>query len=146
MLSALYAPGRSLKAAMCSSSLGDRDMFQPGRPGETSPTHRGPNPTSVYGPDEVAERYGLTPTQFIDLKALTGDTSDNIPGVPGVGDKTAAKFLTEYGTLENLYAHIDDVSGPKTRQNLIDAKEQVELNKQLVTIVTDLDMMYDATR
>ncbi|MEZ4718636.1 MAG: DNA polymerase I [Caldilineaceae bacterium] len=125
---------------------GDRDMFQlVDDRVKILYTSGGPNPkTSVYGPDEVAERYGLTPTQFIDLKALTGDTSDNIPGVPGVGDKTAAKFLTEYGTLENLYAHIDDVSGPKTRQNLIDAKEQVELNKQLVTIVTDLDMTYDA--
>ncbi|MCB0160394.1 MAG: DNA polymerase I, partial [Caldilineaceae bacterium] len=125
---------------------GDRDMFQlVDDRVKILYTSGGPNPkTSVYGPEEVAERYGLTPTQFIDLKALTGDTSDNIPGVPGVGDKTAAKFLTEYGTLENLYAHIDEVSGPKTRQNLIDAKEQVELNKQLVTIVTDLDMTYDA--
>lgn len=125
---------------------GDRDMFQlVDDRVKILYTSGGPSPkTSVYGLEEVAERYGLTPTQFIDLKALTGDTSDNIPGVPGVGDKTAAKFLTEYGSLDNLYAHVDEISGPKTRQNLIDGKAQVELNKQLVTIVTDLDMAYDA--
>ena len=127
---------------------GDRDMFQLVTERiKILYTSGGPNPkTSVYGLKEVAERYQLTPAQFIDLKALTGDSSDNIPGVPGVGDKTAAKFLLKYGTLENLYAHVDEISGPKTRQNLIDAREQVDLNKKLVTIVTDLDLTYDAER
>lgn len=124
---------------------GDRDMFQLiSDRVQILYTPGGPNPkTTVYGLAELTERYDLSPTQFIDLKALTGDNSDNIPGVPGVGDKTASKFLKEYETLENLYANIDQISGPKTRQNLIDAKDQVELNKTLVTIVRDLDLTYD---
>ena len=125
---------------------GDRDMFQlvddrvrilytPG----------GPSPkTNIVGPEEVMSRYGISAQQFIDLKALTGDSSDNIPGIPGVGEKTAIKFLQEYSTLENLYDHVDEIRGPKTRQNVIDAKAQVELNQRLVTIVTDLQLTYDA--
>ncbi len=125
---------------------GDRDMFQL----ITNRVHilytkGGPNPETVrYGPNELQERYHLTPDQFVDLKALTGDTSDNIPGVTGVGEKTAIKFLTQYDSVDNLYTHLDEVSGPKTRQNLIDAKKQVEVNRHLMTIVTDLDIAYDA--
>jgi DNA polymerase-1 len=125
---------------------GDRDMFQLiGERVQILYTPGGPNPTTtIYGLAELHERYALTPSQFIDLKALTGDSSDNIPGVPGVGEKTAIKFLKEYGSLENLYDHLDEISGPKTRQNLIDSKPQVDLNKRLVTIVRDLDLVYDA--
>ena len=125
---------------------GDRDMFQlVDERIKILYTSGGPNPqTSVYGLDEVQERYGLTPEQFIDLKALTGDTSDNIPGIPGVGDKTAVKFIKQFGTLDNLYEHVDEISGPKTRANVIASAEQVRLNKRLVTIVTDLDLTYDA--
>lgn len=124
---------------------GDRDMFQLiGNRVRILYTKGGPNPeTVVYGLEELAERYGLRPDQFVDLKALIGDTSDNIPGVAGVGEKTAVKFLSEYGTVENLYAHIDEISGPKTRQNLIDARPQVERNRRLMTIVRDLDLVYD---
>ena len=124
---------------------GDRDMFQLiDERVKILYTSGGPNPvTSVYGLAELAERYTLSPAQFIDLKALTGDSSDNIPGVAGVGEKTAAKLLTQYGSLDNLYAHIDEISGPKTRQSLIDGRPQVERNKRLVTIVRDLDLVYD---
>ncbi len=127
---------------------GDRDMFQLiGERVQILYTPGGPNPTTtIYGLAELDERYALTPSQFIDLKALTGDSSDNIPGVPGVGEKTAIKFLKEYGSLENLYDHLDEISGPKTRQNLIDSKPQVDLNKRLVTIVRDLDLVYDADK
>src|SRR5690606_34098707 len=108
-------------------------------------TRGGPNPsTDLYGLDEVRERYGeLTPQQFIDMKALVGDSSDNIPGVPGVGEKTAIKFPQTYGSLDNLYAHIDEVRGPKTQQSLREAEEQVRRNKKLVEIVTDLDVAFD---
>ncbi|MBX3012396.1 MAG: DNA polymerase I [Caldilineaceae bacterium] len=125
---------------------GDRDMFQlVDERVKVLYTSGGPNPTtSIYGLTEVQERYALTPTQFIDLKALTGDSSDNIPGVPGVGEKTAAKLLQEYGTLEQLYARLETISGPKTRQSLVDAEPQVTLNKRLVTIVRDLDIVFDA--
>lgn len=124
---------------------GDRDMFQLiDERVKILYTSGGPNPvTSVYGLEELAERYTLSPAQFIDLKALTGDSSDNIPGVAGVGEKTAAKLLTQYGSLDNLYAHIDEISGPKTRQSLIDGRPQVERNRRLVTIVRDLDLVYD---
>lgn len=127
---------------------GDRDLFQlVDENVQILYTPGGPNPkTTVYGPDEVQERYDLMPAQFIDLKALTGDTSDNIPGVTGVGEKTAVKFLKAYETLENLYEHVDEVSGPKTRQNLLDAQEQVLRNKRLVTISTDLDLSYEPER
>jgi len=125
---------------------GDRDMFQlVDDRVKILYTSGRPNPrTKAYGPEEVRARYGLTPQQFIDLKALTGDSSDNIPGIPGVGDKTASKFLLKYGTLDGVYEHVDEIRGPKTQQNVIDAKEQVMLNKRLVTIVTDLDIEYDA--
>ena len=127
---------------------GDRDLFQlVNERVKILYTSGGPSPkTSVYGIAEVAERYTLTPQQFIDLKALTGDSSDNIPGVPGVGEKTAIKFLNTYETLENLYDHVDEISGPKTRQNLIDSHEQVLKNKRLVTIITDMDLTYEPDR
>jgi DNA polymerase I len=125
---------------------GDRDMFQlVNDQVQILYTSGGPNPTtSVYGPTEIHERYGLAPDQFIDFKALTGDTSDNIPGVPGVGEKTAVKLLQEFGTLENLLDHIDQVKGPKLQQNLTEYADQVRRNKRLVTIETGLDVQYDA--
>lgn len=124
---------------------GDRDMFQLINDKiRILYTQGGPNPnTVIYGVEEVQERYGLSPEQFVDLKALIGDASDNIPGVVGVGEKTAAKFLNQYGDVQTLYAHIDEVSGPKTRQNLIDAQEAVMRNRRLMRIVTDLDITFD---
>ena len=126
---------------------GDRDMFQLVDDRiRILYTRGGPNPeTVVYGRDEVNERYGLSPEQFVDFKALIGDSSDNIPGVQGVGEKTAAKFLAQYEDIDNLYRHIDDVSGP-ARQNLVDAKDDVARNRRLMAIVTDLDLEYDADR
>lgn len=125
---------------------GDRDMFQlVSEHVRILYTSGGPNPvTSVYGLAEVQERYGLTPEQFIDFKALTGDSSDNIPGVPGVGEKTAVKLLQEYGTIANLYDHVDEVRGPKLQQNLVENEAVVKRNKRLVTISTDIDLKYDA--
>lgn len=127
---------------------GDRDMFQLVDDRiKILYTSGGPNPvTSVYGVEQVQERYGLTPQQFIDFKALTGDASDNIPGVPGVGEKTAIKLLQQYGSIDALYEHIDEISGPKTRQALLDAREQVLRNRRLVTINTDLDLAFNAAQ
>ena len=124
---------------------GDRDMFQLVDDHiQILYTSGGPNPvTSVYGLAEVTARYGLTPQQFIDFKALTGDASDNIPGVPGVGEKTAVKFLQQYGSIDDLYAHLDAISGPKTRQALADARALVLQNRRLVTISTDLDLRFE---
>lgn len=124
---------------------GDRDMFQLiDERIRILYTRGGPNPeTVIVGLEEFRERYGLEPHQLVDVKALTGDSSDNIPGVPGIGEKTAIKLLSQYGDIDNLYAHIDEVSGPKTRQNLLEYREQVERNKRLVTIHTDLDLSFD---
>ncbi len=126
---------------------GDRDLFQLVADRVCILyTSGGPSPTtSAYGVAEVAERYGgLTPDQFLDMKALVGDSSDNIPGAPGVGEKTAIRFLQQYGTLDGLYKHVDEVRGPKTQQNVREAEEDVRRNKRLMTIICDLDVSFDA--
>lgn len=128
---------------------GDRDMFQLVTDRiRILYTSGGPSPvTKPYGVVEVAARYdGLTPDQFLDMKALAGDSSDNIPGVSGVGEKTAIKFLKEYGSLDGLYAHIDQVRRSKLQQNLRDAEADVHRSKRLMTIISDLDVTFDAER
>ena len=126
---------------------GDRDMFQlVADRVKILYTSGGPSPATIpYGVTEVADRYGgMDPDQFLEMKALVGDSSDNIPGVPGVGEKTAIRFLKEYGSLDNLYAHINEIKGPKTQQNLREAEQDVRRNKRLMTIVCDLDVTFDA--
>ena len=126
---------------------GDRDMFQlVADRVRVLYTSGGPSPaTTPYGVTEVADRYGgMDPDQFLEMKALVGDNSDNIPGVPGVGEKTAIRFLKEYGSLDGLYAHIDEIKGPKTQQNLREAEQDVRRNKRLMTIVCNLDVTFDA--
>lgn len=125
---------------------GDRDMFQLVDDHiRILYTSGGPNPvTSVVGREQINERYGLTPEQFVDYKALLGDNSDNIPGVPSVGEKTAIKLMQEYGSVENIYAHLADLT-PRLRQALTDSVDQVERNRRLCRIVTDIDnLLYDA--
>lgn len=119
---------------------GDRDMFQLVTDRvRILYTKGGPNPTTdPYGPAEIAERYGLDTRQFVEMKALVGDTSDNIPGISGVGEKSAIKFLKEYGDIDGLYAHIDEVRGPKTQESIRQAEELVRRNVRLVTIGTDV--------
>ncbi len=126
---------------------GDRDLFQLASDRvRILYTSGGPSPTtSAYGAAEVSERYGgLTPEQFLEMKALVGDSSDNIPGAPGVGEKTAIRYLQDYGSLDGLFAHIDEIRGPKKQQNLRDAEQDVRRNKRLMTIVCDLDVTFDA--
>ena len=95
--------------------------------------------TVVYDKTGIKARYGLEPRQLIDYKALTGDKSDNIPGVRGVGEKTAKRLLQTYGSIEELYKHLDEVKG-KLRNALEEHKDQVLLAKRLVTIVNDVDI------
>jgi DNA polymerase-1 len=97
-----------------------------------------------YGPDEVKAKYGLTPKQYIDFKALVGDKSDNIPGVSGVGEKTATELLQKYGSLDGIYApaHLDEV--PARFKNKLEAgRDSAYLSHKLSTIVTDLDIDFD---
>src|SRR6185436_10654554 len=88
-------------------------------------TRSGVENTIIYDPARIWERYGLRPDQMIDYKALKGDPTDNIPGVPGVGEKTAAKLIAEYGSLASLYERIDQVKPDKLREKLIEHREAV---------------------
>jgi DNA polymerase I len=105
-------------------------------------SRRGLSDSVMYDEAAVRERYGLTPPQIVDYKALRGDTSDNIPGVPGVGDKTASRLIAEWGDVENLYAHLDAVP-EKTRKLLAPYADQVREARRLAQIVTDLPVQLD---
>ena len=106
-------------------------------------TRSGVENTILYDPAKIHERFELVPGQMIDYKALKGDPTDNIPGVPGVGEKTAAKLIREYGTLEDLYARIGEVKPDKLREKLIEYRDQVLMGKDLSTIVRDLPVEFD---
>jgi DNA polymerase-1 len=98
----------------------------------------------VYAtPEDVQRRYGVLPQQLPDLKALKGDASDNIPGVPGVGEKTAVRLVQQFGSIEALYEHLDQVEPPKLREALRQAEEQVRRSKHLATIATDVPVHLD---
>lgn len=100
-------------------------------------TKKGITDIRIYDEKALHEDYGITPAQVIEMKSLMGDSSDNIPGVPGVGKKTAFKLINKYGTLENVYAHIDEISGKKLKENLEKYKAQAFLSKRLATIIKD---------
>jgi DNA polymerase I len=114
---------------------GDKDLLQlVSKHVHTVLTRKGITEVEHYGPEQIEERYGLTPLQIIDLKGLMGDSSDNIPGVPGVGEKTALKLLHEYPTVEEVLQHIEDISGAKLKERLAEHRDQAILSKQLATI------------
>ena len=96
-----------------------------------------------YFADDVKALYGVTPTEFIDMKGLMGDSSDNIPGVPGIGEKTAAKIIMTYGSIENAIAHIDEIKPAKAQKNLDEYREQALLSKELATIKLDCELDTD---
>ncbi len=98
--------------------------------------------TVTYDPGGVRERYGLSPAQLVDYKALVGDKSDNIPGVPGVGDKTAVSLLQQYGSLEGIYEHLDEIP-PRFRDKLVAGRESAFLSRKLATIVRDAPVRLD---
>ncbi|HLI75115.1 MAG TPA: DNA polymerase I [Acidimicrobiales bacterium] len=125
---------------------GDRDTFQLVEDPHVKVmyTRRGMSDTVVYDEAGIIERHGVPPKSYPMLAALRGDTSDNLPGVPGVGEKTAAKLVAAYGDLDGIFAHLDDLS-PKLRQNLADHEEQVRRNAEVITLVRDvpLDVAFD---
>lgn len=100
-------------------------------------TRKGITDIEKYTPAHIEEKYGLTPHQIIDMKGLMGDSSDNIPGVPGVGEKTAIKLLKEYGSVEALYEAIDSMKASKMKEKLVANEEQAHMSKKLATIYTE---------
>jgi DNA polymerase-1 len=100
----------------------------------------------TYGPVEVEAKFGVPPSKLRDLLALTGDTSDNIPGVPSVGPKTAADLLKEWGTIENLYANVDKVKRPKLRENLVNHRDDALISQTLVTLKDDVPVDFERER
>ncbi len=125
---------------------GDRDLLQlvNGRVRMMAPIVGITNMTT-FDAAKVKEKYGLTPKQFIDYKALVGDNSDGYPGVTGIGPKTAANLLNQYGTFEDIYKHLGDLS-PKLSSALATDAEQASLAKKLATIVTDVPIQFDITK
>ena len=118
----------------------DRDFFQLVRPNITVMFNRkGISDIVRYDEAAVTERFGITPAQYLDFVALKGDPSDNIPGVPGVGDKTAAKLINQFGSVEELLAHTDQLKG-KQKENVEASVERLPLNKELATIFTEVPL------
>lgn len=99
-----------------------------------------------YYAAQVMEKYSVTPAEFIDVKALMGDSSDNVPGVPGIGEKTAVKIISQYHSIENAYAHIDDMPKSKVRESFRENYEKAQFSKKLVTIEVHADIDYDISK
>ncbi|MFD2046293.1 DNA polymerase I [Ornithinibacillus salinisoli] len=117
---------------------GDKDLLQLVSDSVTvNVTKKGISDVEAYTPSYMLEKMEIKPEQIIDLKALMGDSSDNIPGVPGVGEKTATKLLKQFHTLEEVYNHVDDVTGKKLKENLINHKDDAFMSKELATINRD---------
>lgn len=119
---------------------GDRDAFQLiDERVSVLYTRRGISDTVLADSEWVEGKYNIRPDQYVEYASLRGDNSDNLPGVPGVGEKTAAKLIGAYGGLEEIYENLDEMT-PKLRQNLANNREQVFLNQRLMALVTDLDL------
>lgn len=119
---------------------GDRDLLQLATKKikiRIPKTKKGVTEIEEYTEEQVRETYGVTPIEFIEMKALMGDASDNIPGVPGVGEKTAEKIIAAFHSVENAYAHVEEITPPKTREALKDNYESARLSRILVEIKTD---------
>jgi DNA polymerase I len=99
--------------------------------------------TVTYDVKKATERWGFEPPYIVDFKALKGDSSDNVPGIKGIGEKTAADLIRQFGPVESIFEHLDEIQKPSVRSKLAEAKEQALHNKQMVTIRTDLDVGFD---
>jgi DNA polymerase-1 len=124
---------------------GDRDAYQLVDDGTVKimTTSRGITDTRVYDRDGVIDRYGIPPELIPDFIGLKGDTSDNIPGVPGIGDKTAAELLQRFGSLEDVLGNVEEISGAKRKQNLIEHADDARISKQLATAKRDIPVELD---
>ncbi|NLG33570.1 MAG: DNA polymerase I, partial [Syntrophomonadaceae bacterium] len=122
---------------------GDRDALQLINPGtKVYLTVKGISEVKCYDEERLAEEYGLKPEQIIDLKGLAGDASDNIPGVPGIGQKTALKLLHEYGTVENILKQKENIQGDKIKKLLAEYAEQALLSKKLAALIHDVPLEF----
>jgi len=123
---------------------GDRDAYQLVGPGvRVMSTSRGITETKIYDTEAVVERYGVPPELITDLMGLRGDTSDNIPGVPGIGEKTATQLLQRFGSLERVLASVEEISGAKRKQNLLEHADDARLSKQLATLQYEIETGVD---
>src|SRR5437763_9364432 len=137
---ATRADEAGLKTAVVST---DRDAFQlVSENVGLIMTPRGVSDVHVYTPERVEARYGIRPDQIPDFIGLKGDTSDNIPGVPGIGDKTAGQLIAQYGSLEEVIEHADELS-PARRKNILEHADQARRSKELATMRRDLDLDCD---
>ena len=123
---------------------GDRDAYQlVGEGVRVMSTSRGITETKIYDSDAVLERYGVPPESITDLMGLRGDTSDNIPGVPGIGEKTASQLLQRFGSLEKVLASVDEISGAKRKQNLTEHADDARMSKELATLQYEIETGVD---
>ena len=125
---------------------GDRDLLQIATDKtciRIPKTRQGQTVIENYHAADVLEKYRVTPRAFIDVKALMGDSSDNIPGVPKVGEKTATQLIVDYGSVDGVYEHLDEIKKPALRRNLSENEELARLSLFLVTIKTDCDISED---
>ncbi len=126
---------------------GDRDVYQVVEEGvRVMTTSRGVTETKIYDREGVVERYGVPPELVPDLIGLKGDTSDNIPGVPGIGDKTAAQLLQEFGSLEAVLDNVDKISGAKRKQNLTEHADDARVSKELATLNYEIEVPIDVRK
>jgi DNA polymerase-1 len=102
-----------------------------------------PMKSRVIGPDQVKEKFGVGPERVIDVQALAGDSSDNVPGVPGIGVKTAAELINTYGDLDGLLAHADEIKQPKRRERLIENSDMARISRELVTLDDNVPLRAD---
>lgn len=123
---------------------GDKDFMQLIRPGVSMYAQgKGGDSPEISGPEAVEAKFGCTPSQVIDVLGFMGDSSDNVPGVPKVGPKSAQLLISQFGSMENTYEHIDELKKSKMKENLIAFKEQAFLSKKLVTIHTEVPVSYN---
>ena len=125
---------------------GDRDVFQLIDERDlvrVMATSRGITETKIYDRQAVIDRYGIPPELIPDFYGLKGDTSDNIPGIPGIGDKTASELIQSFGSLEDVLAHVEEVKGAKRKQNLLEHAEDARVSKRLATVQRDVSVDFD---
>ena len=123
---------------------GDRDTLQlASDKTKVIITKKGVSVVETYDKEKFIEEFGITPTQFIDVKGLMGDASDNIKGVPGIGEKTAYKLIKEYGSVEGVLSNVENITMKKVRENLIDFSADAVFSKKLATIIRDVDIEMD---